>query len=72
MDAHPLKLMVQSLAAETAFVRSLLFGVEGGAAPHWQAGAHIRVSLPGGGRPAVFIDGLAGSEGGRSGARCAA
>ena len=49
MDAHPLKLMVQSLAAETAFVRSLVFGVEGGAAPQWQAGAHIRVSLPGGG-----------------------
>src|ERR1700757_4649085 len=49
MDAHPLKLKVQSLAAETPFVRSLVFGVEGGAAPQWHAGAHVRVSLPGGG-----------------------
>jgi ferredoxin-NADP reductase len=49
MDAHPLKLKLQSLAAETPFVRSLVFGVEGGAAPQWQAGAHIRVSVPNGG-----------------------
>jgi ferredoxin-NADP reductase len=49
MDAHPLKLKVQSFAAETPFVRSLVFGVEGGAAPQWHAGAHVRVSLPGGG-----------------------
>ncbi|HLZ01027.1 MAG TPA: PDR/VanB family oxidoreductase [Bradyrhizobium sp.] len=49
MDAHPLKLKVQSVAAETPFIRSLVFGVEGGAVPQWQAGAHIRVSLPNGG-----------------------
>jgi vanillate O-demethylase ferredoxin subunit len=49
MDVHPLKLKVHSFAAETPFVRSLVFDVEGGVAPQWQAGAHIRVSLPGGG-----------------------
>ena len=49
MNAHPLKLKVQSFSAETPVVRSLVFGVEGGRAPQWQAGAHIRVSLPGGG-----------------------
>ncbi|MBR0823907.1 oxidoreductase [Bradyrhizobium manausense] len=49
MDAHPLKLKVQSVAAETPYIRSLVFGVEGGSAPQWQAGAHIRVSLPNGG-----------------------
>jgi ferredoxin-NADP reductase len=48
MDAHPLKLKVLSLTAETPFVRSLVFGVEG-SVPAWQAGAHIRVSLPNGG-----------------------
>ncbi|MCP3468950.1 PDR/VanB family oxidoreductase [Bradyrhizobium sp. CCGUVB1N3] len=49
MDTHPLKLKVQSVVAETPFIRSLVFGVEGGAVPRWQAGAHIRVSLPNGG-----------------------
>ncbi|MEZ2145114.1 PDR/VanB family oxidoreductase [Bradyrhizobium sp. DN5] len=49
MDTHPLRLKVQSVAAETPTIRSLLFGVEGGAVPRWQAGAHIRVSLPSGG-----------------------
>jgi ferredoxin-NADP reductase len=49
MDAHPLRLKVQSVAAETPFIRSLVFGVESGAVPEWQAGAHIRVSLPNGG-----------------------
>jgi vanillate O-demethylase ferredoxin subunit len=49
MDTYPLRLKVQSLAAETPFIRSLVFGVEGGAVPPWQAGAHIRVSLPSGG-----------------------
>ncbi len=48
MDTHPLKLKVQSVAAETPSVRGLVFGVEGGAVPQWQAGAHIRVSLPNG------------------------
>ncbi len=32
MDTHPLKLKVQSVAAETPSIRSLVFGVEGGAA----------------------------------------
>jgi ferredoxin-NADP reductase len=49
MDTHPLKLKVQSVVAETSFIRSVVFGVEGGAVPQWQAGAHIRVLLPGGG-----------------------
>jgi len=48
MDTHPLKLKVQSVVAETSLVRSLVFGVEGGAVPQWQAGAHIRVLLPNG------------------------
>ncbi|MFK4656108.1 ferredoxin-NADP reductase [Bradyrhizobium japonicum] len=49
MDTHPLKLKVRSYAAETPFIRSLVFGVEDGVAPGWQAGAHIRVALPNGG-----------------------
>jgi ferredoxin-NADP reductase len=49
MDTHPLKLKVQSAEAETPVIRRLVFGVEGGAVPRWQAGAHIRVSLPNGG-----------------------
>ncbi|WP_342722749.1 PDR/VanB family oxidoreductase [Bradyrhizobium sp. B097] len=48
MDAHPLKLKVQSIVAQTPVIRSVVFGVEGGAVPAWQAGAHIRVLLPGG------------------------
>jgi vanillate O-demethylase ferredoxin subunit len=49
MDTHPLRLKVQSVAAETPFIRSLVFGVESSVVPQWQAGAHIRVSLPNGG-----------------------
>lgn len=49
MDAHPLKLKVRSYVAETPFIRSLVFGVEDGDAPPWQAGAHVRVALPDGG-----------------------
>src|SRR5262249_47047982 len=49
MDIHPLRLRVQSLAAETPVIRSLVLSVEGCAVPRWQAGAHIRVRLPGGG-----------------------
>ncbi len=49
MDAHPLKLKVRSYAAETPFIRSLVFDVEDGVVPRWQAGAHIRVALPNGG-----------------------
>jgi len=49
MDTHPVKLKVQSVTAETPTIRSLVFGVEEGAVPRWQAGAHIRVSLPSGG-----------------------
>jgi ferredoxin-NADP reductase len=48
MDAHPLKLKVLSLTAETPLVRGLVLGVEG-SVPPWRAGAHIRVALPGGG-----------------------
>ena len=48
MDAHPLKLKVQSIVAETSVIRSVVFGVEGGAVPEWQAGAHVRVLLPSG------------------------
>jgi ferredoxin-NADP reductase len=55
MDLHPLKLKVQSSAAETPFIRSLVFGVEGRALPQWQAGAHIRVSLPSGGDRAYSL-----------------
>jgi len=49
MDAHPLRLKVQSVSAQTTAIRSLVFSVQGDAVPPWQAGAHIRVSLPGGG-----------------------
>jgi vanillate O-demethylase ferredoxin subunit len=49
MDTDPLRLRVQSLAAETPVIRRLVLSVEGGAVPRWQAGAHIRVQLPGGG-----------------------
>jgi len=49
MDAHPLKLKVRSYAAETPFIRSLVFDVDGGVGPQWQAGAHVRVALPDGG-----------------------
>lgn len=49
MDVHPLKLKVRSWTAETPLVRSLVFDVEGAAAPQWQAGAHVRVALPNGG-----------------------
>jgi len=49
MDTHPLKLKVKSCTAETPLVRSLVFDVEGGAMPQWQAGAHVRVALPDGG-----------------------
>ncbi|UWU70659.1 PDR/VanB family oxidoreductase [Bradyrhizobium sp. NC92] len=49
MDTRQLRLRVQSVSAETPTIRSLVFDVEGGAAPRWRAGAHIRVSLPSGG-----------------------
>lgn len=49
MDAHPLKFKVRSYTAETPLVRSLVFDVEGGVAPQWRAGAHVRVALPNGG-----------------------
>lgn len=64
MDTHPLKLKVQSVTAETPSIRSLVFGVEDGAAPPWQAGAHIRVSLPSGGDRPYSLMALPGlSEG---------
>jgi ferredoxin-NADP reductase len=49
MDTHPLKLKLNSFAAETPLIRSLVFGVESGVVPQWEAGAHIRVALPSGG-----------------------
>jgi len=49
MDAHPLRLRVQSTTAETPVIRGLVLTPEGGALPSWEAGAHIRISLPGGG-----------------------
>jgi ferredoxin-NADP reductase len=49
MDAHPLRLRVQSTTAETPVVRGLVLTPEGGALPSWEAGAHIRISVPGGG-----------------------
>ena len=49
MDAHPLRLRVQSMTAETAVIRGLVLTPEGGALPSWEAGAHIRISVPGGG-----------------------
>lgn len=47
MDVIRLKL--QSISAETPVVRSLIFVCEQGVLPDWEAGAHVRVSLPGGG-----------------------
>jgi len=49
MNAHPLRLRVQSVTAETPVIRGLVLALEGGALPGWEAGAHIRISLPGGG-----------------------
>lgn len=49
METYPLRLKVRSLAAETPVIRGLVLAVEGGDVPRWQAGAHIRVRLPGGG-----------------------
>lgn len=49
MDTYPLRLRVHSLATETPAIRGLVLSVEGGVVPCWQAGAHIRVQLPGGG-----------------------
>ncbi|WP_027534911.1 PDR/VanB family oxidoreductase [Bradyrhizobium sp. WSM3983] len=49
MDTHPLNFKVRSYTAETPLVRSLVFDVEGGVAPQWRAGAHVRVALPNGG-----------------------
>jgi ferredoxin-NADP reductase len=46
MGAHPLLLKVNAIAAETPAIRSLVLSVEAGAAPRWEAGAHIRVSMP--------------------------
>jgi hypothetical protein len=58
MDAYLLKLKVLSLMAETPFIRSLVFGVEG-VATAWQAGARASFASERG-RPALFADGLAG------------
>ncbi|WP_439404909.1 PDR/VanB family oxidoreductase [Bradyrhizobium sp. DASA03076] len=63
MDAHPLKLKVRSYAAETPFIRSLVFGVEDGAVPRWQAGAHLRVALPDGGDRPYSLMALPGLPG---------
>src|SRR6266436_7692545 len=49
MNTHPLRLRVQSTTAETAIIRGLVLTPEGGALPSWEAGAHIRISVPGGG-----------------------
>jgi ferredoxin-NADP reductase len=49
MDTHPMRLTVQLVAAETPSIRRLVFGLECGIIPQWQAGAHIRVALPNGG-----------------------
>jgi len=49
MNTHPLRLRVQSMTAETAVIRGLVLTPEGGALPSWEAGAHIRISVPGGG-----------------------
>jgi len=37
------------MTAETAVIRGLVLTPEGGALPSWEAGAHIRISVPGGG-----------------------
>ena len=49
MNTHPLRLRVQSMTAETAVIRGLVLTPEGAALPSWEAGAHIRISVPGGG-----------------------
>jgi len=37
------------MTAETAVIRGLVLTPEGAALPSWEAGAHIRISVPGGG-----------------------
>jgi ferredoxin-NADP reductase len=64
MDAHQLKLKVRSCAAETPFIRSLVFDVEDGVVPRWQAGAHVRVALPDGGDRPYSLMALPGLPGG--------
>ncbi|MBW7963229.1 PDR/VanB family oxidoreductase [Bradyrhizobium sp. BR 10261] len=63
MDEHPLKLKVRSYVAETPFIRSLVFGVEDGTLPRWQAGAHLRVALPDGGDRPYSLMALPGLPG---------
>ena len=46
MGTYPLKF---KCTAETPFIRSFVFGVEGGVLPRWQAGAHVGVTLSNGG-----------------------
>ncbi|MBS0247047.1 MAG: oxidoreductase [Proteobacteria bacterium] len=49
MAAETLRFKVQASSAETQAVRSIVLAPEGGSAPAWEAGAHVRVALPGGG-----------------------
>lgn len=49
MAADNLRFKVQASSAETEAVRSIVLAPEGGSAPSWDAGAHVRVALPGGG-----------------------
>ncbi|MBR0857015.1 PDR/VanB family oxidoreductase [Bradyrhizobium liaoningense] len=65
MSTHPLRLTVLSVTAETPSIRSIVFGVEGGAIPPWQAGAHIRVALPSGGDRPYSLMALPGLPKGR-------
>lgn len=43
------RLKVQSLSAETPAIKSMVLSSEGSAPLRWEAGAHIRIALPGGG-----------------------
>lgn len=49
MAAETLRFKVQASSAETQAVRSIVLAPEGGTAPAWEPGAHVRVALPGGG-----------------------
>lgn len=49
MAAETLRFKVQASSAETQAIRSIVLAPEGGIAPAWEPGAHVRVALPGGG-----------------------
>jgi vanillate O-demethylase ferredoxin subunit len=55
MAAKILRFKVRSSSAETPAIRSIVLAPESGNAPAWDAGAHVRIALPGGGSRAYSL-----------------